>query len=173
MGAFVNLEIVSRENNNSLGIAEDSGGLVAACEPEHIGVEKQKEDKADGEEVHIEAKKNPGVEEVPMGASHAAKRIAAADDSDNCRNDNEWICAVVGKAGEEIGNSEACKHECAASQDGCFMRIEDAGFHTIDRISTGKDRPFCVHYAASDGKGRVDCSRCAAVNSTQIQAGVS
>lgn len=109
-----------------------------AGEPEHVGIEKKKEDEADGEEIHVEAEENSGMEEVPLRTSHAAEGIEAADGCDDCREDEKEVCPVVGESGEQIGHPEAEKHKYVASQQGPPLRIEDAGYHALpiakDRI---------------------------------------
>ncbi|GGG74558.1 hypothetical protein GCM10011585_16560 [Edaphobacter dinghuensis] len=105
--------------------------LVLACEPQHVGVEQKEEDKADGEEVHVETEQHSGLEEVPPLAAHATEGVGAADDGDAGGNDEEWVCAVVGESGEEIGYAEAYKYERVTSKERTVMRIENSGYHAV------------------------------------------
>jgi hypothetical protein len=100
-----------------------------AREPEHVGIEKKKENQADREKIHIEAEEDAGLKEIPSRTPHAAEGVDAADEGDTCGDDEEQICAVVRKAGEQIGGSKAGKDQSVASQERCPVRIEDAGSH--------------------------------------------
>jgi hypothetical protein len=100
-----------------------------AGEPEHVGVEEEKEDEADGEEVHVETEKDADVEEIPAGVADTPEGVGAADDCDDCWNNEERGGAVIGEAGEEIRYTEADEDKGAPSQYGRSMRIEDAGSH--------------------------------------------
>jgi hypothetical protein len=113
---------------------------VLAGQPEHVGVEEKEEDEADGEQVHVETEQDACLLEVPSLASHAAERIGAADDGDTCGNDEEWIGAVVGEAGEKIGDGKACEYERVTSKEGTVVRIENSGYHAVLKIGTAKDR---------------------------------
>ena len=103
---------------------------MAAGHPEHVGVEKQKENKADGEQVHVEAEQNAGVKEIPVRMAHAAQGVDAADDGDDSGNDELGGRVIGGKGREMISESEADEDQYASAQYGGAMRIEDAGFHT-------------------------------------------
>ena len=114
---------------------------MLAREPEHVGVEQKKKDEADGEEIHVKAKEDTGLKEIPLATAHAAERVGATNDSDTGGNGEEGIGVVVRKAGEEIGCSETEEHKDVASQEGSFVRIEDTGSHAVPKMSPRKDRP--------------------------------
>jgi hypothetical protein len=120
---------------------------VFGRQPEHVGVEKKKEDEAEGEEIHVEAEEDTGLEEVPLRTSHAAEGVGTAEGCADDGEDQEGVCAVVGESGEKIGDPEAAEDEDAASQKGPFMRIEDAGFHAW---FTDKDRLWLPFVAMWD-----------------------
>lgn len=105
--------------------------VLLARQPEHVGIEKKKEDKADGEEVHIKAEEDSCLEEVPLTFPHAAEGIGAPDDSDEGGNYKERGSAVGGESGEQVGSSKADEDEYAASNERSPMRIENAGSHAI------------------------------------------
>lgn len=113
---------------------------MAAGHPEHVGIEKQKENKADGEQVHVEAEQNAGVKEIPVGMAHAAQGVDAANDGDDSGNDKLRGRVIGGEGREMISESEAGEDQHASAQYGGAMRIEDAGFHT-DKHPVIKDRP--------------------------------
>lgn len=114
--------------------------LVFAGEPEHVWVKEEKEDEADGEEVHVETEKDADVEEIPAGAADTAEGVGAADDCGDCRKDEKRVGAVIGKAGEQIGNRKATEYEGASSQEGGSMRIEDARSHDCLQLRIGHGR---------------------------------
>jgi hypothetical protein len=113
---------------------------LLAGEPQHIGVEKEKEDEADSEEVHVEAEQDSGLEEVPSLATHATEGVGAANDGDTGRNDNQRVRSIFGEAGEKIGNGETREHESVAAKKRTPVRIEDLRSHAVLEICTGKDR---------------------------------
>lgn len=68
-------------------------------EPEHVGVEKKKEDEGEGEQVHVETEEDASVEEVPLRTAHAAEGIGAAESCADDWEDQEEVCAVVRESG--------------------------------------------------------------------------
>jgi hypothetical protein len=108
---------------------------MLAGEPEHIGIEEQKEDEADGQQVHVKTEKDAGLEEIPLWAAHAADGVGAAEDGDTGGNDEEGVGTVVGKSGEEIRRTEAEQDKSAATEEGDLMRIEDTGSHAVAKSS--------------------------------------
>ena len=117
-----------------------AGLLVFAGEPEHVGVEEKEEQEADGEEIHIETEQDACLVEVPPLATQAAEGVGGADDGDTGGNDEEWVGAIVGEAGEKVAQGEACEDERVASKEGTVVRIEDLGSHAVLKFGTAKDR---------------------------------
>ena len=122
------------------GRRENELRCLLARQPEHIRIEKKKKNKADGEEVHIEAEEDACLEEVPLAFSHTAEGISAADESKEGGNDKERGSAVGGESREQVGRCQADKDEYAASEVGGPMRVEDAGSHAFYLESSSRSR---------------------------------
>lgn len=128
-------ETISREKFSILEMSGNREGdelrHLLARQPEHIGIEEEKQDETDGEKIHIEAEEDAGLEEVPLATPHTAEGIGAPDESHASWEDEQRGGAVGGESREQVGRSEADEDEYAASEERSPMRIEDAGSHAF------------------------------------------
>lgn len=74
--------------------------LVAPGQPEHVRVKEKEENHEDCEEVHVKHEEDACVIEVPSRVDHAAVSVGAADDRNDCGEDEEQGRVVIGEARE-------------------------------------------------------------------------
>jgi hypothetical protein len=99
-------------------------GLLRGGDPERVGVEEEKEDHAEGHEVHVDAEDNAAVIEAPA-ALHATDGVRGACEGDQRRKDESRSGVVVGEVREQKRGCEAGEDQDAAAQQRVGSRIED------------------------------------------------
>lgn len=84
--------------------------LCRMCKPEGIWIEQEKQNHAEGHEIHVDQKEYAAVIKAPAG-SHAAKVIDDSCDRGKDRKDDERIGPIVRKVREQDGDSETDQNQ--------------------------------------------------------------
>jgi hypothetical protein len=91
-----------------------TGWLLRRGDPESVGVKKEKENHAEGHEVHVDEEEDSAVIETPAGL-HAADGVYRAGGRGKGGDDEQWGGAVVGEIREQNSDAEAQENECASA----------------------------------------------------------
>jgi hypothetical protein len=109
---------------------------LGRSDPAGVGIEEEKENQAEGHEIHVDAEDDAGVIEAPT-TLHATDCVGCAGDGKQGGEDEERGGAVVGKVGEKKSDGETGENQDVAAQERVGTRIEEGMFHTVtaSRIS--------------------------------------
>src|ERR1700733_12646963 len=93
-------------------------------EPVQVGIEEEKDDHADGHEIHVDQENDAGVVEAPA-ALEAAGGVGDAEDGEDHGEDEQRRGAVVGEVGEQYGGGQRAKDEQASADEGMTAEMEE------------------------------------------------
>jgi hypothetical protein len=104
--------------------------LVRGGDPEGVGVKEEKENHAEGHEIHVDEEEDATVVEAPA-ALHATNGVRSAGGGGEGGEDEAWGAVDLREAGEEDCREETDQDKEDAAEEGSLARIEKAGEHAI------------------------------------------
>ena len=95
-----------------------------------IGIKQEKENHAQGHEIHVNQQEYATVIEAPAPL-HATNRVDGAGKGDKTGQNEQGIWMDNGEAGDQKREAQAQKNQQNATEEGSLARVENARWHAI------------------------------------------
>ena len=95
-----------------------------------VRIEEEKDDHAEGHQIHVEQENDAGVVETPA-ALEAAAGVGDAEEGEDHGEEEQRRGAVVGEVGEQYGGGEGSKDEQASADEGMTAEVEEISANEV------------------------------------------